>query len=314
MLQYIVILLDDKSVSYCHYKNSKSDSKLISLEDLKSGILYAMKRNLMVQFVYPDYDIPSEYKNMIETIDHCKIVPSGYLGKAEVIVFEDWDLLSSYTYNLDMICILKTSKVDLFEKYKILNEVIAKAARWNVILTDVETFVQRDFETYEAVLNNLIFQLKNHYRDGLSPQLNLLTDRIMLDKMNNCNAGLNNITLAPNGQFYICPAFYHTDSSIAIGNLKIGRDMKNPQLYRLDHAPLCLNCDAYQCKRCIWLNKKTTLEVNVPSHEQCVVAHLERNASRYLLSEIRQFSRFLPEVEISSISYLDPFDIKESFN
>lgn len=53
-----------------------------------------------------------------------------------------------------------------------------------------------------------------------------------------------------------------------------------------------------------------TLEVNTPSHEQCVVAHLERNASRQLLASIRDVGTFLPGKEICDIDYLDPFEIK----
>lgn len=80
-------------------------------------------------------------------------------------------------------------------------------------------------------------------------------------------------------------------------------------MYKLSYASLCRNCDAYQCKRCIWLNSKMTYEVNTPSHEQCVVAHLERNASRQLLLNIRKYGIFLPDREIKEIEYLDPFDV-----
>ena len=38
MLQYLVILLDDTSVSYCHYDNRKSEHRLISLENLKKPV------------------------------------------------------------------------------------------------------------------------------------------------------------------------------------------------------------------------------------------------------------------------------------
>ena len=42
MLQYLIIQLDDTSTSYCHYSNDKKESRLISLEDLKKGILAAI--------------------------------------------------------------------------------------------------------------------------------------------------------------------------------------------------------------------------------------------------------------------------------
>ena len=159
------------------------------------------------------------------------------------------------------------------------------------------------------------------YVEGSTIQLNLLTDRMMLNKMNNCGAGDTSITLAPNGKFYVCPAFYVVKEEDEIGNLNTpigdlenGLDIKNTQLYKLDHAPLCRHCDAYQCKRCVWLNRKTTFEVNTPSHEQCVMAHLERNASRELLNSIRQHGTFLPDQEeIQEITYLDPFDVRKEW-
>ena len=121
--------------------------------------------------------------------------------------------------------------------------------------------------------------------------------------MNNCNAGIESITLAPNGNLYLCPGFYYDDEE-SVGNLDDGINIKNQQLLRLDHAPLCRICDAYQCKRCIWLNKKTTIEVNTPSHEQCVMAHLERNQSRLLLTELQEHGLYDNKQEIKEISYV----------
>lgn len=196
----------------------------------------------------------------------------------------------------------------------------------NVVLTDLEQFTEEDFATYKDTLSSLSETLEQLYEDGKTPQLNLLTDRMMLEQMNNCNAGWENITLAPDGKFYICPAFYHAQpvdgseisigeeckKGFSIGNLTDGVLIQNPELYRLDHAPLCRECDAYQCKRCAWLNRKTTCSVNTPSHEQCVVAHLERNAARELLSNIRKHGDFLPDTpEIKEIDYLDPLEHKK---
>lgn len=313
MLQYLVILLDDTSVSYCHYDNRKSEHRLISLENLKAGILFAMKENLMLQFVYPHYELPQVYKDAIEIIDHSKIVPVEYRDEADVVVLDDWEQLSTPGCDIQKTYVLRTGKAGFFKNYTILNEVLDKVLRLNVVLVDIDTFTESDFDIYKSVLDELALKLKGMYLAGMAPQLNLLTDRMMLDKMNNCNAGVENITLAPDGKFYICPAFYLADDGYSIGSLAEGLDIKNPQLYKLSYAPLCRNCDAYQCKRCIWMNWKTTLEVNTPSHEQCVVAHLERNASRSLLLDIHRYGTFLPGHEMKEITYLDPFDVRKEF-
>lgn len=325
MLQYLIIILDDTSVSFCQYDNKRKECHIISVDDLKKGILFAMKENLNIQFVYPEYELPQEYKDIINTIDHSNIVPSDceekILENADIVVLNGWDDLEAGRCRDGKTYVLRTDKARLFAKYQLLETITPLVARLNIVITDVETFVEEDFETYKNVLAALSEHIEKLYAKGKNPQLNILTDRMMLDKMNNCNAGWENITLAPDGKFYVCPAFYFASEKenfglgktrYSIGGPGNGLDIKNPQLYRLDHAPLCRKCDAYQCRRCVWLNRKTTYEVNTPSHEQCVMAHLERNASRELLSRIRQHGTFLPDREdIKEIDYLDPFNIKK---
>ena len=225
-------------------------------------------------------------------------------------------------YSIDEVSyVIRTKRCDLFAEIDDIIPLLRKIRRLNIVITDVESFTEDDFKTYSKTLQILSKSIEALYVEGSTIQLNLLTDRMMLNKMNNCGAGDTSITLAPNGKFYVCPAFYVVKEEDEIGNLNTpigdlenGLDIKNTQLYKLDHAPLCRHCDAYQCKRCVWLNRKTTFEVNTPSHEQCVMAHLERNASRELLNSIRQHGTFLPDQEeIQEITYLDPFDVRKEW-
>lgn len=314
MIQYIVILLDDTSTSFCHYTNEKADRRLIPLQTLKDGICYAMKENLNIQFVYPNYKLPKEYLAAIDSIDHTDIYPAEMSDNADVVVFDSLIAAKDYVFKEEVAYLIRTDKVSLFNEYKIIGEILDKVTRLNVVITDIETFTEDDFMAYKSLLSNLAERVEQIYVSGKSPQLNLLTDRIMLEKINNCGAGDTSVTLAPDGKFYVCPAFYLSADGYTIGDLVNGLEIKNSQLYRLDHAPLCRRCDAWQCKRCIWMNRKTTLEVNTPSHEQCVVAHLERNASRKLLIDIRKHGKFMSASEdIKEIDYLDPFDVKEEW-
>ncbi|MBO7052725.1 MAG: CXXX repeat peptide maturase [Prevotella sp.] len=309
MLQYLIILLDDTSTSFCHYENTRTEHRLIPIETLKQGIRFGMVENLMIQFVYPDYELSKEYAEVIESIDHSKIKPIA--TDVDVLVLNEWTLSTDVE---DIPIVLRTSKKELFARYRELEEILKKCQRLNVVITDVETFTEEDFNTYKEVLTGLTETLKTLYVGGKAPQLNILTDRMMLKEMNNCGAGDTTITLAPNGKFYVCPAFYYDDEADSIGDLEHGLGIKNKQLYKLEYAPICRHCDAYQCKRCVWLNRKTTLEVNTPSHEQCVVAHLERNASAELLKCIRKHGVFLPDQEeIKETEYLDPFENREKW-
>lgn len=315
MLQYLIILLDDASTSYCHYSPNKSQHQLIGLADLKAGIRFAMKENLMIQYVYPAYDLPQEYKETIETIDHSKIIPSNspIVGDADVVVFNNWKDAVGFSFEESATYVLRICKEDLFAQNEVIESFISKVARLNIVLTDVETFTENDFSRYKSVLDSFGKETEKLYKAGMSPQLNVITDRIALSQMNNCNAGSNNITLAPDGRFYICPAFYYSaedKETFCVGDLQSGLAIKAAKLYKLAYAPLCRICDAYQCKRCVWINRKMTFDITTPSHEQCVLAHLERNTSRRVLESVRKEKEFYPEQDIKEIDYLDPFDVR----
>ena len=66
MLQYMIILLDDTSTSFCHYDVNTAKKRLINLDDLRAGIRMAMIENMTIQFVYPNYNLPKEYKDVIK--------------------------------------------------------------------------------------------------------------------------------------------------------------------------------------------------------------------------------------------------------
>lgn len=319
MLQYLVILLDDTSTSYCHYENKCTERNLIPLDILHEGIVFGMKENLMIQFVYPDYELPQEYKDEIESTDHSNIVSSNLrIGDADVVVYND--ITTLYFRENDrssQSVVLRISKEKLFENAKEVAGIFCKTTRLNIVITDVDSFNDSDFCKYKQLLaewSEILFDL---YVKGGRTQFNLLTDRMMLESMNNCSAGDKSITLAPDGKFYVCPAFYHEDenedyglgkSKFSIGSLKEGLNVKNPQLYKLEFAPICRECDAYHCKRCVWLNRKMTYEVNTPGKQQCVIAHIERNASRDLLNRLQTKLNLMSSQSIQEIDYLDPFE------
>ena len=314
MLQYLVILLDDTSVAYCHAENPLKERNLIPLETLKKSILFGMKENLMIQFVYPEYELPEEYDEVIESIDHVKI------GR-DVAIYND--VPAAITADN---AVLRLSIADFIAKQYDIASLLSQVKRLNICLTDIDAFKDEQMDNYRKALATLNAVLFNQYKSGKQPQVNVLTDRLQLTKMHNCGAGDSNITLAPNGKFYLCPAFYYDEkmgisnrlnhhkpsSERSVGDLETGLQIPNPHLLKLDHAPLCRICDAYHCNRCIWLNQKLTWDANTPSHQQCILAHLERNAARDLQQQLFA-AGFAVENEIKQIDYLDPFDVREQF-
>ncbi|MDO4629566.1 MAG: CXXX repeat peptide maturase [Planctomycetia bacterium] len=184
-----------------------------------------------------------------------------------------------------------------------------KIGRVSLFIKDIETMSQANLDVYKASLDEIVAWLPE-FVEGNALELSFLTDRLILNEPNHCEAGVKNLTLSLDGRFYLCPGFMYddpeknalTDLDTVLKTHEV--PIKNKQLLKLDHAPICENCDAYQCRRCVWLNKKTTLEVNTPSRQQCVMAHLERNASRDLIEPLYVGDL----VQIAEIDYLDPFD------
>lgn len=321
MLKYLIILLDDTSISFCYNENERNKRRILPISLLRDAIVWGMKENTFIQFVYPEYELPQEYNELIESIEHAKIKPATCANNADIIVFNSTNDVYIPSLNIEKTYVLRLCKEELLRKIQLIKDIIAHCARLNLVITDINQFTENDFDKYHHVLHDFAKHIENLYISGKEPQFNILTDRMFLDGMNNCEAGEKSITLAPDGNFYVCPAFYQSPiasrtilgSTYTIGSLADGLDIKNSQLYKKEYAPLCRICDAYQCKRCVWLNRKTTLEVNTPSHEQCVVSHLERNTSRELMTLIRKHGIFFPDKDIPEIKYTDPFEVKEEW-
>lgn len=312
MLKYLIIPLADNAVSFCHYNCKCTEEILIPLDTLRDGIFWAMTENLSIQFIFPDQKLPDDYQKVIDSIDHAAIVSSvcednKAIENANVLVFDSWKEVYNFNFHKDVSYVVRTSMAEFVINTQAVQHLISQINRLVVIITDLDNLKESDLDAYKKVLDELIPVIVKEYEGGHSIQFNLLTDRLYLDKMNNCNAGDESITLAPDGRFYICPAFY-LDGDQSEGDIESGLSIRNGQLFRLDHAPICRVCDAYQCRRCVWLNRKRTLEINTPGRIQCVVSHIERNASKKLLAEIRKIGDFLPDKDIPELDYIDPFE------
>lgn len=317
MLKYLVVLLDDKAPSYCHYEVRKTESSLMPFDMLQAAIVFCLKHNLTPQFVLPLGALPKEYKEVIAEYESCVYASSDIEDKlmfeqSDMIVLDGLDKGESFKVQEGQTYILRISKSELLDNGNRFVLLLNRLNHINVVITDIDQFSDADFELYKSLLSICKEEIKNLWLRGHNVQCNLITDRLLLAEMNNCEAGMTHVTLAPDGGFYLCPGFYQScDESEAyqMGNIFSGLNLKNPQLLRLDYAPICKNCDAYQCKRCLWLNQKTTLEVNTPSREQCVMAHIERNAARELLGDVKPLVHLFDDVEIPANESLDPFEI-----
>lgn len=254
MLKYLIVLLDSSAPSFCHYDiGQKAESRdLMPLDILKKAIFFSMKENLNVQLVWPNYILPDEYLDLIETVDHINIVPSTLTPEADVVLVGSPTQLNSLCPNQNIV--LRCSMAEFIDKVGIVAASLDTARHISVVINDIQQLDESVLPQYESALIKIADHIASEYSENRTPSLNILTDRMFLKEMNNCNAGWEAVAIAPDGKFYACPAFYYTEHpDSAIGNIDDGLSIANPQLYRLSHAPICSHCDAWHCKRCVWL-------------------------------------------------------------
>ena len=308
MNKYLIVLLESRHRSFCYYEiPENTEKKVISWENLQQVVGFYQEYNVPLTFVYGESELPSDYVQLIETVEHVKIFPHGYPKEMEGIrVLEPGDnpeLSISENETLPPI-ILKIDKSRLEFFSEAVENMSGGFSRMNLILRGLETFQEDDFIRYFKVLNQAVSKIPRIFQTFGEKEISCLTDRIVLKEMNNCDAGVRHLTLAPNGRLYICPGFYYAYPDEELGTLD-SFEVPNEQLYRLDHAPICLECDAFHCKRCVFLNRKITGEVNTPGREECVASHVERKGSEMLASKLNPQAEANP---IPPIDYLDPFE------
>lgn len=304
-MKYLIVQLCGSSISFCNYKSSQQRD-LMPLDVLESSLIWGIKNGLNIQILYPTYEIPSDYQLLIDNYEHIEIRALDEAHDADIFVLNDYSDLQKCEY-IAMPVITHLTISEFLQNYRDIGDIIPKMKRLNICFTDVENFSDEMIADYEIALSYLSDIIVKLYLENNPVQFNLITDRTMLTGMNNCNAGIDSITVVPNGDFYICPAFYLSKDK-ACGNLSDGVNIPNQRLYQIENAPICRLCDAFHCRRCVHLNKSLTNEVNTPSHQQCVMAHIERRVSKKFLDSIREFGQYSPNVEIPAIECNDPFD------
>lgn len=319
MNKHILVILDDCSTSFCYYENEKyysEESRLITKENLSSVIEYARKNAYSINFLYGNSKLPDEYNELIEDCNHLKIVPlklkDHYDNALIVINRDDWHLTKNLEKNNSCLFNLRIEREDLPTLAEIVLSLNGTYKKLNLFLLGIDKYTEQDLDVYKEQLEIINREISIVSESNEFIELSFLTDRLFLTKMNNCDAGVNHFTFAPNGKMYVCPGFYYERIDDYIGDVEGITDLKNGNLFKFEYAPLCSKCDAYHCKRCVFLNKKTTLEVNTPSHEQCVISHLERNSSKKLAEQFDEQELKNSGMNIiPDIDYLDPIVLFE---
>lgn len=310
---FLYFILATDCVNFCSFLPT-STKIFMKPEDLLKGLEYAFNNFYQPVFVHSD-DTMQWLEGLLHSEEYGKVLSremnrhiikhirkyNNEKQKNTIYVFDEYtdepmeDLHSPVILNID------AQRIDsLADKIKRL---LPFTTRININFLNVD--YSFDLIKYEKQLEIVVDIIFEYLQKGKHKEIRQLTDRIFVKKMNNCFAGEKNITIAPDGKFYFCPAFYFDK------NLSVDFE-KSKELTFLSKAPACDYCDAYQCNRCVYNNYIGTDELNTPTKIQCMIAHLERRCSAKLLKKLQKEK--MPgycNLDISELTCEDPV---EGFN
>lgn len=319
MYKQMYFLLTDDAVEYCNY--SKSDSKKMMNENsIIDGLKYAREHFFQPIFIHNNCSKEKIYSSQNEelkkellTSDIIHIRPVSenmkWVNKSrDIFVFKQNDI-KSWKEELAN-CILIVEAEDISKMGENVIQLMKNVKRINLKFRYKNAF---DLEAYKYNLNNICNEICSYFINNNAREINILTDRIFLNEMDNCFAGERNFCLAPDGNKYICPAFYYGNEDAIVLD-ENGKCIGRESMVAFEKAFVCQKCDAYQCNRCVFENKRTTNEFNVPGEFQCKKAHIEREMSRMLLDKLKENERCMNK-KIDKLKYEEPYDyFKENAN
>ncbi|URZ05982.1 radical SAM peptide maturase, CXXX-repeat target family [Clostridium felsineum] len=297
--KFLQFIMNDNITPHCTYKNKRNTQRTMSNELVKKGLDFANKNRFKPVFLGNAQGYSDKGINIVSSEN--KGVP-----KNSIVIFDN-NVNSSIEFEGN--CILLLCRNNIPKLADFIKKLCKFSLRINVILQDIEEWTSEDIKIYSIQLDKLKDVIVSSYTEKNAVEINILTDRLNLKEMSNCDAGTSTYSLAPNGKIYLCPAFYFDDEASYIGDIESGINVKNAQLLDIKNAPICSVCDSYHCRRCKYLNKKLTNELNTPSHIQCEISHIERNKTRELQKELI-IRKLIPNMgQIIEINYLDPLNI-----
>lgn len=304
---FLQFITSDLITPHCNYRNWNNGNSIMSNEVMNKAIHFAKKNNFEPVILGENKNVISN--NIIKsenTILINNINQFISLKENEIPIFDNI-VNFSISKNFDN-CILLINKENIINIFEFSKLLFSKTERINLRLENIESWNEKDLSLYENqldLLNELILIL---HKNNKPVEINVLTDLMEIDSLNDCGAGVTSFSVAPNGKIYICPAFYFDNPEKCIGSLDEGINIKNGYLLKAENAPICSSCDAYHCNRCKFINKKCTNEINTPPRMQCVISHIERNKARTLQLAILKEGVSNFKNKICKINYLDPLD------
>ena len=307
--KFMYIVLNSHSKAFCNYVNKRVDDsvEIMDEETINRALKFCDENNFSPIFIG---DAENRYKKYGYSITDNL---NDDLTSFSTSLIVDHDQLNSIDCVRSHNIVLSTS-VNSLNHLKNDIEIIVKHSKntpnISLAITDFFNFSHGDLLSYKCTLYDIADFLVDCWRTGNFVELNVITHIFHFTKHKECKAGTYSITLAPDNNFYICPAFYFEKNSEvkSIGDLFSGISNNYEKFCSIEKSKLCKTCDAYHCSKCVSLCKAKTNEFCVAPEILCLKSNIEREVSRYfydLISKDKVAYRFENKIT-SPLKELDP--------
>jgi len=314
------ILLSDDYISYCDYNNKSMEIvKQMNTEELLNSLRYCRDNffNPIIVHSANKFNFQNDSRYTAYKIRH--VLPARFIKEAinielkNIVPVYSLETLNSDNNDINNIIFnIESKNID-----KLSQSIIVLFERVDRIDLNIHN-VDKNFneELYKHELEKISNYIESIYKeDKTVKELSLLTDLLFIEKHDNCMAGEKTFIISPEEKIYSCCAVYSNEKESSIGNIVNGITAKyDKRLYEIENSNLCRKCDSYQCKNCVYTNKKHTREVNVAPSFICRKSHIEKSVSKGLYNKFYQINKDILVNYIDESKGLDPIEKFISLN
>lgn len=316
LIKKLWIIVSSDATPVCCEQNHRPPQTLqtMPIELFKAIVADAAANDWACRVVTNRRALPHEYLEICRSNNADLIVPHCYEGEHDGIaatVVVDQSLggqLGEYLSPRQVI--IRVRRPSLADLAKQLKDVAARVCNVSLCHPDLPCYMDDDFDSYREQLEQCARWVARGEDGGASFRLETLASPIWGNERGECNAGIEQLAIGPDGQAYLCPAFVGIGEPLGAFQEELA--IPDQHLLSREYSSICASCAVDYCRRCIYQNKMSTREFAVAASRVCKLAHIEQKARTLFAEELKTQGIWREEWrQPVAPAIMDPFAIGE---
>ena len=269
-------------------RSADTGDEPISIDLLSAIAAFQAQHSWNCTILANEDGIPPVYQKLCDRMNAEFVVPAGpravVPGKRTAISFESSCADPAAEYPGASRAILRIRRDCLSRLAEIILALSDNFPDVSIRHPELLDYEDADIATYGDQLSEVGRRLLDKGQSWKGYRIDRLTDRFRLEVPNECGAGVTKLAVASTGRLYTCPAAM-VGSEPPCGHVLDHLELPNRHLLTRRYSVPCGKCGALHCSRCIYLNKRATLEFCVPPRNVCRLAHVELEVQAWFAQE-----------------------------